>query len=109
MTEPAPRIEAAVAAMMDESNIWNDLCNRLSRCSARSLELTIEPSLPSGLLSSSFLRAYNSIVEVFAARCRQGAEQTFAMSGALYTVARSYAAVEEANFRLRGSTPEGSA
>lgn len=106
MTEPTPdRIEAAIAAIQAESDIWNELCTRLNRCSSQVLGLTIDADLPAGALFSFFLTTYNGMVGTFAARCREGSEQTFAMAGALYTVARSYDAVEQANLRPPGLAP----
>ena len=110
MTEPAPaRIEAAIAAMQAESDIWNDFPARLNRCASQVLDLTITADSPGGMLFAGFLETYNGLAEAFAARCREGAEQTFAMAGALYTVAQSYDAVEAANLRWPESTPGGTA
>jgi hypothetical protein len=88
--------------MRAESDLWNDVHAQLNRCAGDVLGLTITGGLPDRALFGSLVTTYNGVAETFAARCREGAEETFSLGSALYSVAEGYVEAEAGT--LRGLT-----
>jgi hypothetical protein len=77
MTQPTPdQIEAATDAMRAESNLWNDIHERLNRCATHVRGLPITEYLDAAIFGP-LLATYNHVAETFADRCNDGSRQTF--------------------------------